>query len=157
MMLFMEQNKWRDPKIKNFVYPERVWSLVRRKVGAPLTISRAVRIAKIVDFLLNKLDAEFQICAGKRLVTIDQMFEGETLHLFKLFFAEPWLKVKTWDDMKRYAGNSTAGKQDDLFILQHPYRKKKRNFISSDKTLLLELLTLHKHLKNHNSSQLTLQ
>jgi len=61
----------------------RVWSQVRKKIGAPLTISCAVKLAKIVDFGPNKLDAGFQNWAGKGLITINQMFEGETLKSFK--------------------------------------------------------------------------
>ena len=56
---------------------------MRKKIGAPQTISQAVRIAKIVDFLPNKLDAGFQIWAKKGLITINQMSDGETLKSFK--------------------------------------------------------------------------
>ena len=85
MMPFMEQKKWRDLNIENewIICTHRVWSLVRKKIGAPLTISRAVKIPKIVDFLPNKLDAGFQIWANKGLITINQMFVGETLKSFK--------------------------------------------------------------------------
>ena len=84
-MPFMELKKWRDLKIDNkwIICTNRVWSLVREKIGAPLTISHAIRIVKIVDFLPNKLDAMFQIWAKKGLITINQMFEGVTLKSFK--------------------------------------------------------------------------
>ena len=55
----------------------------KKKIGAPLTISHAVRIAKIVDFLPNKVDAGFLIWAKKGFKTIKQMFEEETLKSFK--------------------------------------------------------------------------
>lgn len=38
---------------------------------------------EIVDFLPNKSDAGFQIRAEKGLITINQMFDGETLKSFK--------------------------------------------------------------------------
>lgn len=41
-MPFMELKKWRDLKIDNewIICTHRVWSLVRKKIGAPLTISK---------------------------------------------------------------------------------------------------------------------
>ena len=80
-MPFLELKKWRDLKIDNdwIICTHRVCSLMRKKLGAPLTTSHAVRIAKIVDFLPNKLDAGLQIWAKKGLTTINQIFEGVTL------------------------------------------------------------------------------
>uniref|UniRef100_A0A0S7EFB4 POL2 n=1 Tax=Poeciliopsis prolifica TaxID=188132 RepID=A0A0S7EFB4_9TELE len=49
---FMEGKHWKDLKIENewINCTYRVWSLVRKKIGAPSTISRIVKIAKITDF-----------------------------------------------------------------------------------------------------------
>lgn len=83
-MPFMEQKKWRELNIENewIICTHRIWSLVRKKICAPLTISRAVKIAlliveRLLIFLPNKLDAGFQIWAKKGLITINQMFDGE--------------------------------------------------------------------------------
>lgn len=65
----------------DYLYP-RGLVFGEEKTGAPLTISCVVRIAKI-DFLPNKMDAGFQIFVVKGLITINQMFDGETFMTFK--------------------------------------------------------------------------
>lgn len=62
---------------------QKVWSLVRKIVEAPLTMSKAVKIAKNVEFLQGKLNAGFRVWAEKGQITIDQIFEGEILKSFK--------------------------------------------------------------------------
>lgn len=56
-----------------------VWSLVLKSIKAPLTISRAMQIAKNFELLPNILDTGFREWADKGLVTIDQLFEGDVL------------------------------------------------------------------------------
>lgn len=60
----------------------RVWSPVKRKTGATLTSSRAVRVTRSADFQPIKLDARFRIGAEKGLIAINQLFEGEILKSF---------------------------------------------------------------------------
>lgn len=81
---FLEQKKWRKLQIKNewMNCTKRVWSLVRKKIGAPLTTSRAVKIAKDVDFLPCRLDVGFRGWMEKGLININQLFDGGTLKSF---------------------------------------------------------------------------
>ncbi len=39
---------------------QKIWPLVRKRVEAPLTLSRTMKIVELVDFLLSKLDAGFK-------------------------------------------------------------------------------------------------
>uniref|UniRef100_A0A3P8TVH1 Reverse transcriptase domain-containing protein n=1 Tax=Amphiprion percula TaxID=161767 RepID=A0A3P8TVH1_AMPPE len=81
---FLEQKRWRKLKTENewMNCTRRVWSLVRKKTGAPLTTSRAVKIAKDVDFLPCRLDAGFRGWTAKGLINISQLFDGGTLKSF---------------------------------------------------------------------------
>lgn len=81
---FLEQKKWRKLQIKNewMNCTKRVWSLVRKKIGAPLTTSRAVKIAKDIDFLPCRLDVGFRGWMEKGLININQLFDGGTLKSF---------------------------------------------------------------------------
>ena len=82
---FLERKKWRELKIRNewMKCTQRVWFLVKKKLGIPLSISRATKIAKNIYFLPNKLDLGFRTWAEKGLITINQMFNRETLKSFK--------------------------------------------------------------------------
>uniref|UniRef100_A0A3P9KVM4 Reverse transcriptase domain-containing protein n=1 Tax=Oryzias latipes TaxID=8090 RepID=A0A3P9KVM4_ORYLA len=82
---FLGQKKWRDLKIKNnlILCTQRVWSTVRKNIGAPLTTSRALKISKIADFLPNKIDPGFSDWGKKGLLTIHQLFDGDILKSFK--------------------------------------------------------------------------
>lgn len=69
----------------------KVWFLVREKMKAPLTMSRAMQTAKNVEFLPNKLDTGAN-WANKGLVTIDQLFEGDYLKSFTQL-REVWFRL----------------------------------------------------------------
>ena len=56
---------------------------MRKKVEAPLTISRVMEIAKNGDFRPSKLDTGFRNWARKGLIILDQMFEGDIFCSFK--------------------------------------------------------------------------
>lgn len=80
----MEKKKWKCLKIVNewIACTLRVWSIVRKQMGMPLTISRALQIAKLSDFYPNRIDSSFLTWAEKGLLTIHDLFDGEVLKSF---------------------------------------------------------------------------
>lgn len=83
--LFLEQKKWRELKIQNewMACTHRIWSMLRKKLGIPLTTSHALQIAKLSDFPPSKIDPGFLNWAERGLITVHQMFDGEILKSFK--------------------------------------------------------------------------
>lgn len=49
---------------------------------APLSISRAMKITDIVDFIPGKLDSRFKEWKNKGITVLDDLFEGEILLSF---------------------------------------------------------------------------
>ncbi|KAF3841464.1 hypothetical protein F7725_007326, partial [Dissostichus mawsoni] len=85
MLPFLGQKSWRKLGVENewMKCTQKVWSIVRKKVEAPLLISRVMEIAKNGDFRPSKLDTGFRNWARKGLIIIDQMFEGDIFSSFK--------------------------------------------------------------------------
>lgn len=76
------QNKF---KIKNdwIKCTQRVWNVIRKKIGAHMEISRVMKISGLVNFVPNKLDVGFKEWGKKGLTMINQMFEGKVLRSFR--------------------------------------------------------------------------
>lgn len=68
-------------------------------MGIPLTTSRALQIAKLSDFPPSKMDPVFFNWAGRGLITVHQMFDGEILKSFKQLQDKHGLSSK---DLFRY-------------------------------------------------------
>lgn len=61
---------------------QKIFSNIRKSVKAPLSISRAMRIVDIIDFLPGQHDPRFRDWENRNLRFIDDLFEGETLMSF---------------------------------------------------------------------------
>lgn len=61
----------------------KVWSTVRKKIQSPTTISRAISIAKNIEFIPARLDKGFERWKDKGLEVLDQLFEGTVLKSFE--------------------------------------------------------------------------
>ena len=60
---------------------QRVWNMIRKKIGAPLEISRAMKISGLMNFKPKNLD--YGLGGAKGLIMIHQMFDGEVLRSFR--------------------------------------------------------------------------
>ena len=61
----------------------KIWSVVRKKLKLPMTISRAIRIASNSEFLPARLDRCFERWRERGIVVLDQLFEGSVLKSFE--------------------------------------------------------------------------
>lgn len=78
---FLNQNTWKINKIDNQWVKTtlRIWSIVKKKLRLPVSISRALKIAQNTDFLPSKLGTGFKKWERNGLAIFDQLFDGEVL------------------------------------------------------------------------------
>ena len=78
---FLNQNTWKINKIDNQWVKTtlRIWSIVKKKLRLPVSISRALKIAPNTDFLPSKLGTGFKKWERNGLAMFDQLFDGEVL------------------------------------------------------------------------------
>ena len=74
------RNKITNIWVKNTL---KIWSVVRKKLKLPMTISRAMRIASNSEFLPARLDRGFERWREMGIVVLDQLFEGGVLMSFE--------------------------------------------------------------------------
>lgn len=82
---FLNQDIWGKKKVTNVWSKNtlKIWSIVRKKLQLPMTISRAIRIANNCEFSSARLDKGFRKWTERGLVVLDQLFDGATLKSFE--------------------------------------------------------------------------
>ena len=77
----MSRDTWKKNKVNNQWVKTtlRIWSNVRKELGLPTSISRAMKIAYNTDFLPSKLGTGFKKWQQNGLVMLDQLFDGGVL------------------------------------------------------------------------------
>jgi len=82
---FLNQDIWGKKKITNVWSRNtlKIWSIVRKKLQLPMTISRAIRIANNCEFSPARLDKSFLKWTERGLVVLDQLFDGAALKSFE--------------------------------------------------------------------------
>lgn len=73
-------------KEQNFKYLDEVhtqgFKLYTKKINAPQSISRAMKISELIDFKPRYFDSRFKDWENNGLIVIDDLFDGETLKSF---------------------------------------------------------------------------
>jgi hypothetical protein len=78
---FMSPASWKKLKIDNewIKFTVKTWMVIRKQLSILNSLSRALKIAVMPEFPPGKIDKGFRTWAEKGLITVDQLFVGETL------------------------------------------------------------------------------